>query len=202
MIPNDQLLDGITEDGSPLPPSNDHLLGTDLLGRDLLSRVLYGARTSIFIGLVANGISITIGAALGLVAGYARGLVGGTIMRFTDLMMAFPALLLAIALSAIFEPSLWIVAMVIAMVNWVQIARVIYTETTALAERDFVLAARGLGARPSGRCPDPPHPAASSANHPRLDHARHRRDRAARGDPVLSRYRRPPADTIVGQHHL
>ena len=67
-------------------------------------------------------------------------------MRFTDLMMAFPALLLAIVLAAIFQPSLWIVAMVIAMVNWVQIARVIYTETSALAERDFIEAERALGA--------------------------------------------------------
>jgi len=147
--PSDQPPDGISADGSPLPPSGEHLLGTDLLGRDLLSRILYGARTSLLIGLVANGISITIGTALGLIAGYARGPVGAVIMRFTDLMMAFPALLLAIALSAIFEPSLWIVAMVIAMVNWVQIARVIYTETTALTERDFVVAARGLGARPA-----------------------------------------------------
>ena len=146
--PNDQLADGISADGSPLPPSHEYLLGTDLLGRDLLSRLLFGARTSLVIGMVANGISITIGTLLGLVAGYVRGTLGGAIMRFTDLMMAFPALLLAIALSAIFQPSLWIVAMVIAMVNWVQIARVIYTETIALAERDFITATRALGARP------------------------------------------------------
>lgn len=146
--PNDQLADGISADGSPLPPSHEHLLGTDLLGRDLLSRLLFGARTSLVIGMVANGISITIGTLLGLVAGYVRGTLGGAIMRFTDLMMAFPALLLAIALSAIFQPSLWIVAMVIAMVNWVHIARVIYTETIALAERDFIVATRALGARP------------------------------------------------------
>ena len=147
--PNSQLPDGISADGSPLPPSAQHLLGTDLLGRDLVSRLLYGARTSLLIGLVANGLSITIGTALGLIAGYLRGPLGGAIMRFTDLMMAFPALLLAIALSALFQPSLWIVALVIAMVNWVQIARVIYTETRAVAERDFVIAALGLGATPS-----------------------------------------------------
>jgi len=123
--PNDQLADGISADGSPLPPSQEYLLGTDLLGRDLLSRLLFGARTSLIIGMVANGISITIGTLLGVVAGYVRGTLGGAIMRFTDLMMAFPALLLAIALSAILQPSLWIVAMVIAMVNWVHIARVI-----------------------------------------------------------------------------
>src|SRR5215469_6495534 len=144
-----QLADGITDDGSPLPPSAEHLLGTDLLGRDLLSRLLYGARTSLIIGLIANGLSVTLGTALGLIAGYLRGVIGSVIMRFTDLMMAFPALLLAIALSAIFEPSLWIVALVIAMVNWVSIARVIYTETISIAERDFVTAAVGLGATPS-----------------------------------------------------
>jgi peptide/nickel transport system permease protein len=144
--PYTQLLDGITADGSPLPPSAQHLLGTDLLGRDLLSRLLYGARTSLIIGLIANGLSIAIGTLAGVIAGYLQGPLGAVIMRFTDLMMAFPALLLAIALSTLFEPSLWIVALVIAMVNWVSIARVIYTETISIVERDFVTAARSLGA--------------------------------------------------------
>lgn len=146
--PDDQLADGLADDGSPLPPSHEFPLGTDLLGRDLLARLLFGARTSLLIGVVANGAAVLVGTAIGVVAGYARGRTGAVIMRLTDLMMAFPALLLAIALAAIFRPSLWIVAMVIAMVNWVQIARVIYTETTSLAERDFVLATRGLGATP------------------------------------------------------
>jgi peptide/nickel transport system permease protein len=144
--PTEQFFDGLTLEGSPLPPSEKFWLGTDLLGRDLLSRLLYGARTSLIIGVVANGAAVLIGTALGVVAGYVRGVVGAAIMRFTDLMMAFPALLLAIALAAIFAPSLWIVAMVIALVNWVQIARVIYTETTALAEREYIEAARALGA--------------------------------------------------------
>lgn len=146
--PDQQFTEGLSDDGGPLAPNATFVLGTDLLGRDLLSRLLYGARTSLIIGIVANGVSVAIGTALGLTAGFLRGAFGSAIMRFTDLMMAFPALLLAIALAAIFEPSLWIVALVIAMVNWVQVARVVYTETTALSERDFVLAARGLGARP------------------------------------------------------
>ncbi len=148
--PEEQFFDGLTLEGAPLPPGGHYLFGTDLLGRDLLSRLIYGAQTSLIIGVVANGIAVLVGSLVGLVAGYFRGVIGSVLMRFTDLMMAFPALLLAIVLAATFKPSLWIVALVIAMVNWVQIARVIYTETRSLAERDFVVAERSLGAG-SGR---------------------------------------------------
>lgn len=144
--PNEQMFDGLTLEGSPLPPNAQFWLGTDLLGRDLLTRILYGARTSLIIGIVANGVALLIGTLVGVVAGYFRGWIGGALMRFTDLMMAFPALLLAICLAAVFEPSLWIVAMVIALVNWVQTARVIYTETSSLAEREFIDAERTIGA--------------------------------------------------------
>jgi peptide/nickel transport system permease protein len=144
--PQEQLFDGLTLEGAPLPPDARFLMGTDLLGRDLFSRMLYGAQTSLIIGVVANGLALIIGTLVGITAGFFRGWVGAALMRFTDLMMAFPALLLAICLAAIFKPSLWIVAMVIALVNWVQTARVIYTETTSLAERDFVAAERTLGA--------------------------------------------------------
>ena len=144
--PNDQMFDGLTIEGSPLPPDGRFLFGTDLLGRDLFSRILYGAQTSLIIGVVANGLALLIGTLVGITAGYFRGWIGGLLMRFTDLMMAFPALLLAICLAAIFKPSLWIVALVIALVNWVQTARVIYTETTSLATRDFIAAERTLGA--------------------------------------------------------
>jgi peptide/nickel transport system permease protein len=148
--PDEQFFDGLTLEGAPLPPNGRFWLGTDLLGRDLLSRLLYGARTSLVVGVVANGAAVILGAALGLVAGWFRGWIGAAIMRFTDLMMAFPALLLAIVLAAIFRPSLWIVALVIALVNWVQIARVIYTQTTGLVEKVWIEAARSLGAS-SGR---------------------------------------------------
>jgi peptide/nickel transport system permease protein len=144
--PDEQFFDGLTLEGAPLPPGGKFILGTDLLGRDLLSRLIFGAQTSLIIGVVANGVAVLIGATIGIVAGYVRGAVGGVLMRFTDLMMAFPALLLAIVLAATFKPSLWIVALVIAMVNWVQIARVIFTETRSLAERDFIVAERSLGA--------------------------------------------------------
>lgn len=144
--PEEQLFEGLTLYGEPMPPGAPFLFGTDLLGRDLLSRVLYGARTSLIIGVVANGAALIIGATIGVVAGYFKGWTGAVLMRFTDLMMAFPALLLAICLAAIFKPSLWIVAMVIALVNWVQTARVVYTETSALSERDFIAAEKTLGA--------------------------------------------------------
>lgn len=144
--PEDQMFDGLTLEGAPMPPGDKFWLGTDLLGRDLFSRILFGARTSLVIGVVANGLALLIGTLIGVTAGYFRGWIGTVLMRFTDLMMAFPALLLAICLAAIFTPSLWIVAMVIALVNWVQTARVVYTETSALAEREFVAAERTLGA--------------------------------------------------------
>ncbi|KSV77324.1 ABC transporter permease [Ensifer sp. ENS07] len=144
--PDEQMFDGLTLEGAPLPPSAQFLLGTDTLGRDLFSRLLYGARTSLVIGLVANGVAVSIGLMIGILSGYMRGLIGNALMRFTDLMMAFPALLLAIVLAALLRPSLWIVAMVIALVNWVQVARIVYTETRGLVERDFILAERSLGA--------------------------------------------------------
>jgi len=144
--PHEQFFDGLTLEGAPLPPDAKFWLGTDLLGRDLLTRILYGARTSLIIGIVANGVALFIGTLVGVTAGYFRGWIGSALMRFTDLMMAFPALLLAICLAAVFQPSLWIVAMVIALVNWVQTARVIYTETSSLAEREFIDAERTIGA--------------------------------------------------------
>ncbi|MGR9173671.1 ABC transporter permease [Rhizobium sp. KDH_Rht_773_N] len=144
--PDEQMFDGLSLEGAPLPPGGPYLLGTDTLGRDLFSRMLFGARTSLVIGLVANGIAVAIGLFVGILAGYMRGIVGNILMRFTDLMMAFPALLLAIVLAALLRPSLWIVAMVIALVNWVQVARIVYTETRGLVERDFIMAERSLGA--------------------------------------------------------
>jgi peptide/nickel transport system permease protein len=144
--PDEQMFDGLSLEGAPLPPGGPYLLGTDTLGRDLFSRMLFGARTSLVIGLVANGIAVAIGLLIGILAGYLRGIVGNVLMRFTDLMMAFPALLLAIVLAALLRPSLWIVAMVIALVNWVQVARIVYTETRGLVERDFIMAERSLGA--------------------------------------------------------
>lgn len=146
--PFEQSFDGLDLMGGPLPPGGEYLLGTDLLGRDLASRLILGTRTSLTIGVLANGVAVMLGAAVGITAGYFGGWTAAILMRFTDLMMAFPALLLAIVLAAIFQPSLLIVALVIAMVNWVQMSRVIYTETRSLVERDFIQVQRSIGSSP------------------------------------------------------
>ncbi len=144
--PADQHFDGLTLEGAPLPPNAQFLLGTDLLGRDLFSRLLFGGRTSLFVGVVANSAAVAIGTLVGITAGLFGGFIGAALMRFTDLMAAFPALLLAVVLATLFHPSLWIVALVIAMVNWVQLSRTIYTQTRSLAEREFIEAERAIGA--------------------------------------------------------
>jgi peptide/nickel transport system permease protein len=138
--------DGLDDIGAPLGPTAEYWLGTDTLGRDLLSRLIFGARATLIVAIVANTIAVLIGVLIGVTAGYLRGRIGSLLMRFTDLMTAFPALLLAILLAAMFNPSLWIVMVVIALVNWVQVARVVYTETISLAEREFIVAEKSLGA--------------------------------------------------------
>lgn len=197
--PNFQFLDGVSPEGSPLPPSARFWLGSDTNGRDQLSRLLYGAQTSLIIGLLANGAAVVIGTLLGVVAGSTKGLLSALIMRFTDLMMAFPALLLAIALAAILKPSLYIVALVIALVNWVQIARVIYTETRALAERDFIEAAHR---RQQLAHSQPTSVAASGADHSGLWHAWHCDDGAAGSLAVVPGRWRAAPDAILGQDDL
>lgn len=147
--PDRQFDDGLTDDGMPLGPGGRFPLGTDLLGRDLLSRLLFGARVSLALGLCANALAVAIGAALGVLAGFAGGRIAAVAMRVTDLMMAFPALLLAIALASVFHPSLAIVALVIGIVNSVPVARVLFTETRSIVQRDFVRASIAIGAHPA-----------------------------------------------------
>jgi peptide/nickel transport system permease protein len=130
----------------PTPPGAPFYLGTDDLGRDVLSRLLYGARISLLVGLVAMVVTMAIGTAIGLAAGYYGGIVDTVLMRFTDVMLAFPGLLLAVALVAVLRPSVWTIFVVIGLVSWTGVARVVRSETLSLRERDFVIAARAMGA--------------------------------------------------------
>jgi peptide/nickel transport system permease protein len=134
--------------GYPGFPSRAFPLGTDQLGRDVLSRIIYGARVSLTVGVAAMAVTMTIGVAIGLTAGFFGGAADFALMRFTDVMLTLPALLLAMAFVAILRPSLWTILLVIGLVSWTSIARVVRAETLSLAQRDFVIAARSLGASP------------------------------------------------------
>ncbi len=144
--PTQQFADGISAQGAPLPPGGKFPLGTDDLGRDLLSRLIYGARVSLTIGVIANGLATLIGVSIGATAAYVGGLVDNLLMRFTDIMIAFPVVLFAIALIAITGPSLVNVILVIATLYWTTTARVIHGMVLSLKEREFVEAARAMGA--------------------------------------------------------
>jgi peptide/nickel transport system permease protein len=144
--PTTQFADGLSPQGAPLPPGPKFPLGTDDLGRDLLSRLIYGARVSLTIGVIANGLATIIGVTIGATAAYAGGLVDNFLMRFTDVMIAFPVVLFAIALIAITGPSLTNVIVVIAILYWTTTARVIYGMVLSIKEREFIEAARALGA--------------------------------------------------------
>ncbi|MFQ8735220.1 MAG: ABC transporter permease [Bilophila wadsworthia] len=131
-----------------VPPSAQFPLGTDALGRDVLSRLLYGARVSLWVGFVSVSISIAIGIALGLLAGYFRGIVDEIIMRGVDVMLCFPSFFLILAVIAFLEPSLNTIMVVIGLTSWMGVARLVRAETLSLRERDFVAAARLAGTRP------------------------------------------------------
>ncbi|HYR07868.1 MAG TPA: oligopeptide ABC transporter permease [Longimicrobium sp.] len=129
-----------------LAPSAEHLMGTDKFGRDIFSRVLYGARISLSIGFVAVGISVTLGTLIGALAGYFGGWVDGVLMRFTDMMLAFPRLVLLIVVIAVFEnQSIWLVVVVLGLTGWMGTSRIVRGEVLSLREREFVQAARALG---------------------------------------------------------
>ena len=130
-----------------LEPGSRFLLGTDTQGRDVLSRVLYGARLSLTVGLISQSVSVTIGVLLGLLAGYYGRWVDAVVMRLADITLAFPTLLLLIAVAAAVRPSLFVVFVVIGLVGWAGMARLVRGQVLVLRRAEFVLAAQALGAR-------------------------------------------------------
>ena len=127
-------------------PSPDHLFGTDQLGRDVLSRIIWGAGISLKVGFVATGFSLLIGVILGALAGYYGRWVDAVIMRFVDIMLCFPSFFLILAVIAILEPSIWNIMIVIGLTGWMGITRLVRADFISLRERDFVQAARAVGA--------------------------------------------------------
>jgi peptide/nickel transport system permease protein len=127
-------------------PSASHLFGTDQLGRDVLSRIIWGARISLKVGFVATGVAIIIGTILGAVSGYYGGWVDAAIMRFVDIMLCFPTFFLILAVIAFLEPSIWNIMIVIGLTGWMGVTRLVRADFISLKERDFVRAARAIGA--------------------------------------------------------
>jgi peptide/nickel transport system permease protein len=143
--------------GSPTGPSAEHPFGVDRIGRDIFSRTVYGARVSLEVAFIATGIAVLIGVTIGLIAGFYRGAIDTVLSRLTDVVLAFPILLLGLGLAAacsgangcfggLIQPGLPVVIMVIAIINWTYIARIVRGQVLSLREKEFVEAARSLGA--------------------------------------------------------
>jgi peptide/nickel transport system permease protein len=128
-----------------LPPSNQYLLGTDQLGRDVLSRLIFGARTSLLYGFAVVATAMAIGATLGAVAGYFGGLIDELIMAITDIFLAFPPLLLAIVIASVLDRGIGAAILALALTWWPWYTRIVRGQTLSLRERDFVRAARNIG---------------------------------------------------------
>ncbi len=126
-------------------PSFTHPFGTDTLGRDVLSRVIYGTRISLLVGFVSVGIAILIGMVLGAVSGYYGGIIDEVIMRFVDLMMCFPTFFLILAVIAILEPSIWNIMVVIGLTGWMSTARLVRAEILSIKNKEYVMAAKAQG---------------------------------------------------------
>ena len=127
------------------PPSAEHLLGTDVLGRDLLSRILYGARISLLVGFVATGVALVIGVSWGIIAGYAGGKVDSVMMRIVDVLYGLPFIIFIILLMVIFGRNLWLLFGAIGAVEWLTMARIVRGQVIGLKNQEFVMAAKAMG---------------------------------------------------------
>ncbi len=130
-----------------LSPTSHHWMGTDGLGRDVFSRMLYGARISLMVGFVAVGIATAIGIVLGAIAGFYRGWIDTVIMRIVDVMLSIPTFFLILAVIAFLTPSIWNIMIVIGLTSWMGVTRLVRAEFLSLRNREFVLAAQTLGAK-------------------------------------------------------
>ena len=147
--PNQQFIDiGQNANGGPVPPSGTFWLGTDNNGRDLFIRILYGARISLLVGVLATGISVSLGVLFGLAAGYIGGFVDTVIARFIDVMLSIPFLILAISIAFISGPSLWLVIGIVGVLSFTYPARIVRGQVISIKNREFIEAARALGAGP------------------------------------------------------
>ena len=129
-----------------MPPSGAHWFGTDVLGRDVFTRVLFGAKISLKVGFVAVGIAVIIGTLIGLVSAYYGGWMDTVLMRFVDIMLCFPTFFLILAVIAMLEPSIWYIMIIIGLTGWMGVARLVRAEVLSIRERDYVMAARAIGA--------------------------------------------------------
>jgi ABC-type dipeptide/oligopeptide/nickel transport system permease subunit len=147
--PNQQFIDiGENANGGPVPPNGTFWLGTDNNGRDLFIRILYGARISLLVGVLATGISVILGVLFGLTAGYIGGFVDTVIARFIDVMLSIPFLILAISIAYISGASLWLVIGIIGVLSFTYPARIVRGQVISIKGREFIEAARALGAGP------------------------------------------------------
>ena len=127
------------------PPSSAHLLGTDVLGRDLLSRILYGARISLLVGFIATTVALVIGVSWGIIAGYSGGKVDSVMMRIVDILYGLPFIIFIILLMVIFGRNLWLLFLAIGAVEWLTMARIVRAQVLSLKNQEFVLAAQAMG---------------------------------------------------------